>query len=123
MLQDTQIQECRLTPIDETVDTSLEGSENRLENVQSTSFEVNQAKVVMLRKRFVLRCFLFMYIFDACRCQQLKYPLVEDYAFTEDTLIPNLNIELSSKATLRLYQEESLRKVFNNGKSISLFYQ
>ncbi|CAF1281307.1 unnamed protein product [Adineta ricciae] len=103
LLQDPQIQECRLAPIDETVDTSLEGSENRLENVQSTSFEVNQSKVVMLRKR----------------CQQLKYPLVEDYAFAEDTLIPNLNIQLSSKATLRPYQEESLRKVFNNGRARS----
>ncbi|CAF1281788.1 unnamed protein product [Adineta ricciae] len=103
LLQDPQIQECRLAPIDETVDTSLEDFENRLENVQSTSFEVNQAKVVMLRKR----------------CQQLKYPLVEDYAFAEDTLIPNLNIQLSSKATLRPYQEESLRKVFNNGRARS----
>ena len=114
MLQDPQIQECRLASTGETVDTSLGGSEN----IQSTSFEVNQAKVVMLRKRFAARRFLFMCLFihfGVCRCQQLKYPLVEDYAFAEDTLIPNLKIQLSSKATLRPYQEESLRKVFNNG--------
>ncbi|UJR08861.1 hypothetical protein I4U23_013116 [Adineta vaga] len=97
LIRDSQIQDCRLISTDNLIDRIL------TEDTESMSFEVKQIKVGLLRKR----------------CQQLKYPLVENYDFVHDTLLPNLNIELSENAKLRPYQEESLRKVFNNGRARS----
>ena len=52
-------------------------------------------------------------------CQELDYPLLEEYDFRHDTMLKNLDIELRPNAILRPYQEKSLRKMFGNGKLIS----
>ena len=53
------------------------------------------------------------------RCQELEHPLLEEYDFRHDTILKNLNIELRPNAILRPYQEKSLRKMFGNGRARS----
>lgn len=53
------------------------------------------------------------------RCQELDYPLLAEYDFRNDTNIPNIDIDLRPNATLRPYQEKSLRKMFGNGRARS----
>lgn len=53
------------------------------------------------------------------RCQELDYPLLAEYDFRNDPNIPNIDIDLRPNATLRPYQEKSLRKMFGNGRARS----
>lgn len=50
-------------------------------------------------------------------CQELDYPLLEEYDFRNDVNLKNLKIELRPNAILRPYQEKSLRKMFGNGNT------
>merc|ERR1712045_232958 len=50
---------------------------------------------------------------------QLDYPLLAEYDFRNDTHNPDINIDLKPMATLRPYQEKSLRKMFGNGRARS----
>ena len=92
LLQDPQIHECR----SRTTDASTPVNE-------LVSFEVDHDKIELLRKR----------------CQEIGYPLLEEYDFRHDTVLKNLNIELRPNAILRPYQEGSLRKMFHNGRARS----
>ena len=51
------------------------------------------------------------------KCTELDYPLMEEYDFRQDDLNPNLEIDLSPKATIRDYQEKCLSKMFGGGSS------
>ncbi|CAF1429664.1 unnamed protein product [Adineta steineri] len=84
LLQDSEIKECQAISTEQDLNLG--------------SFEVIQQKIESLKKR----------------CQELKYPLLEEYDFVHDTMTKNLNIQLAPDANLRPYQEESLRKMFNN---------
>ena len=53
------------------------------------------------------------------RCQEIDYPLLAEYDFKNDPNIPNIDIHLKPNATLRPYQEKSLRKMFGNGRARS----
>lgn len=53
------------------------------------------------------------------RCIQLEYPLLAEYDFRNDTVNPDINIDLKPTAVLRPYQEKSLRKMFGNGRARS----
>jgi DNA excision repair protein ERCC-3 len=53
------------------------------------------------------------------RCQEIDYPLLAEYDFRNDINIPNIDIDLRPNATLRPYQEKSLRKLFGNGRARS----
>lgn len=53
------------------------------------------------------------------RCQEIDYPLLAEYDFRNDPNIPNIDIDLRPNATLRPYQEKSLRKMFGNGRARS----
>uniref|UniRef100_A0AAR2IPM2 General transcription and DNA repair factor IIH helicase/translocase subunit XPB n=1 Tax=Pygocentrus nattereri TaxID=42514 RepID=A0AAR2IPM2_PYGNA len=53
------------------------------------------------------------------RCIQLDYPLLAEYDFRNDTVNPDINIDLKPTAVLRPYQEKSLRKMFGNGRARS----
>jgi DNA excision repair protein ERCC-3 len=53
------------------------------------------------------------------RCQEIDYPLLAEYDFKNDPIIPNIDIDLRPNATLRPYQEKSLRKMFGNGRARS----
>lgn len=53
------------------------------------------------------------------RCIELEYPLLAEYDFRNDTVNPDINIDLKPTAVLRPYQEKSLRKMFGNGRARS----
>lgn len=50
---------------------------------------------------------------------ELDYPLMEEYDFRNDTLNPNIDLDLRPKAKIRPYQEKSLEKMFGNGRARS----
>ncbi|EGC39840.1 hypothetical protein DICPUDRAFT_96425 [Dictyostelium purpureum] len=67
------------------------------------SFEINSQMVEEVKKR----------------CIQLDYPVLEEYDFRNDTVNPNLNIDLKPTTMIRPYQEKSLSKMFGNGRARS----
>jgi len=117
LLQDSQIQECRVITTENNLNTTIttenngirhlyekiDRDEEDLEDLKIVSFEVLQNKIELLRKQ----------------CQKLKYPLLEEYDFRHDTNLKNLTIELRSNAILRPYQEKSLTAMFGNGRARS----
>lgn len=72
-------------------------------NLNTVSFEVNQDKIEVLQKR----------------CIEIEHPLLAEYDFRNDTINPDINIDLKPAAVLRPYQEKSLRKMFGNGRARS----
>uniref|UniRef100_UPI00358F3B35 general transcription and DNA repair factor IIH helicase/translocase subunit XPB isoform X1 n=1 Tax=Myxine glutinosa TaxID=7769 RepID=UPI00358F3B35 len=70
---------------------------------QMVSFEVKQDMIEVLQKH----------------CIELDYPLLAEYDFRNDTVNPDLDIDLKPTAVLRPYQEKSLRKMFGNGRARS----
>ncbi|KAJ2784501.1 DNA repair helicase RAD25 [Coemansia interrupta] len=53
------------------------------------------------------------------RCNTIDYPMLEEYDFRNDTVNPNLEIDLKPATTIRPYQEKSLSKMFGNGRARS----
>lgn len=49
------------------------------------------------------------------RCNEIDYPMLEEYDFRNDTVNPNLEIDLKPITVIRPYQEKSLSKMFGNG--------
>jgi DNA excision repair protein ERCC-3 len=72
-------------------------------SLQTVSFEVNQEKIETIQKR----------------CIELEHPLLAEYDFRNDTINPDINVDLRPSAVLRPYQEKSLRKMFGNGRARS----
>lgn len=54
------------------------------------------------------------------RCDELGFPVLEEYDFRNDTTNPDLNIDLKPTTVIRLYQETSLSKMFGNGSAVVL---
>ncbi|KAI0279283.1 DNA helicase [Russula aff. rugulosa BPL654] len=82
--------------------TSVVGVENDEideddENVHA--FEIDDAKIDDVKKR----------------CNELEYPVLEEYDFRNDTVNANLDIDLKPATVIRPYQETSLSKMFGNG--------
>lgn len=72
-------------------------------DAKCVSFEVIQDKIEDLQKR----------------CIELEYPLLAEYDFRNDSVNPDIEIDLKPSTTLRPYQEKSLRKMFGNGRARS----
>ncbi|ODQ67427.1 DNA repair helicase rad25 [Nadsonia fulvescens var. elongata DSM 6958] len=53
------------------------------------------------------------------RCQEIDYPVLEEYDFRNDTRNPDLDIDLKPSTQIRPYQEKSLSKMFGNGRARS----
>ncbi|KAK9462969.1 P-loop containing nucleoside triphosphate hydrolase protein [Lipomyces oligophaga] len=53
------------------------------------------------------------------RCQDIDYPVLEEYDFRNDTRNANLDIDLKPSTQIRPYQEKSLSKMFGNGRARS----
>ncbi|XP_062972782.1 general transcription and DNA repair factor IIH helicase subunit XPB [Elgaria multicarinata webbii] len=81
----------------------MDKDEEEEEETQTVSFEVKQEMIEELQKR----------------CIQLEYPLLAEYDFRNDSVNPDINIDLKPTAVLRPYQEKSLRKMFGNGRARS----
>ncbi|XP_056269564.1 general transcription and DNA repair factor IIH helicase subunit XPB isoform X2 [Pseudoliparis swirei] len=81
----------------------MDKEEEEEEETQTVSFEIRQEMIEELQKR----------------CIQTEYPLLAEYDFRNDTVNPDINIDLKPTAVLRPYQEKSLRKMFGNGRARS----
>lgn len=53
------------------------------------------------------------------RCQEIDYPVLEEYDFRNDQRNPDLPIDLRPSTQIRPYQERSLSKMFGNGRARS----
>jgi len=67
------------------------------------SFEVSNDSVEIVKKR----------------CQEIDYPVLEEYDFRNDQRNPDLDIDLKPSTQIRPYQEKSLSKMFGNGRARS----
>ena len=52
-------------------------------------------------------------------CNEVSYPMLEEYDFAKDNSTPDLPIHLKPSAQIRDYQEKSLSKMFGNGRARS----
>eukprot|EP01018_Ginkgo_biloba_P024365 Gb_19362 [translate_table: standard] len=76
-----------------------------IEEKETHSFEIDPAQVENVKQR--------------CLPNALNYPMLEEYDFRNDTVNPDLNMELKPQAQPRPYQEKSLSKMFGNGRARS----
>lgn len=85
------------------------------ENVHA--FEINDTKIDVSHHTLSRTIF----VADALpqdvkkRCNELEYPMLEEYDFRNDTVNANLDIDLKPATVIRPYQETSLSKMFGNG--------
>ncbi|WCJ24749.1 General transcription and DNA repair factor IIH helicase subunit XPB [Euphorbia peplus] len=75
------------------------------EDKETHAFEVDPAQVENVKQR--------------CLPNALNYPMLEEYDFRNDTVNPDLDMELKPHAQPRPYQEKSLSKMFGNGRARS----
>ncbi|KAL5006778.1 hypothetical protein ScPMuIL_015584 [Solemya velum] len=80
-----------------------EDDEDETTDLKTVIFEIKQESIEDLQKR----------------CIELEYPLLAEYDFRNDTINPDINIDLKPSTILRPYQEKSLRKMFGNGRARS----
>ncbi|XP_038874425.1 general transcription and DNA repair factor IIH helicase subunit XPB1 [Benincasa hispida] len=75
------------------------------EERETHSFEIDPSQVENVKQR--------------CLPNALNYPMLEEYDFRNDTINPDLDMELKPQAQPRPYQEKSLSKMFGNGRARS----
>uniref|UniRef100_K3XF39 DNA 3'-5' helicase n=1 Tax=Setaria italica TaxID=4555 RepID=K3XF39_SETIT len=75
------------------------------EDKETHSFEIDPSQVENVKQR--------------CLPNALNYPMLEEYDFRNDTVNPDLDMELKPQARPRPYQEKSLSKMFGNGRTRS----
>ncbi|KAM7252541.1 hypothetical protein ACFE04_024424 [Oxalis oulophora] len=75
------------------------------EEKDAHSFEIDPSQVENVKQR--------------CLPNALNYPMLEEYDFRNDTVNPDLDMELKPHAQPRPYQEKSLSKMFGNGRARS----
>ncbi|XP_047325874.1 general transcription and DNA repair factor IIH helicase subunit XPB1 isoform X2 [Impatiens glandulifera] len=75
------------------------------EEKETHSFEIDPGQVENVKQR--------------CLPNALNYPMLEEYDFKNDTVNPDLDMELKPQAQPRPYQEKSLSKMFGNGRARS----
>ncbi|CCH62823.1 hypothetical protein TBLA_0I01650 [Henningerozyma blattae CBS 6284] len=82
-------------------DNDIEDDDDDLDAVHS--FEIANEAVEIVKKR----------------CQEIDYPVLEEYDFRNDHRNPDLDIDLKPSTQIRPYQEKSLSKMFGNGRARS----
>ncbi|AAS53651.1 AFR280Wp [Eremothecium gossypii ATCC 10895] len=92
----------------EAVFSSIVGGDNDLEEEDDDidavhSFEIDRESVELVKRR----------------CQEIDYPVLEEYDFRNDNRNPDLEIDLKPSTQIRPYQEKSLSKMFGNGRARS----
>ncbi|EDO17875.1 hypothetical protein Kpol_1043p66 [Vanderwaltozyma polyspora DSM 70294] len=88
--------------------TAVVGGDNELEEDEDDidavhSFEIANESVELVKRR----------------CQEIDYPVLEEYDFRNDHRNPDLDIDLKPSTQIRPYQEKSLSKMFGNGRARS----
>lgn len=102
LLKDDVISRARIASTSEEDGTS---DLPREEKEAQYPFEIDPAQVEIVKQR--------------CLPNALNYPMLEEYDFRNDTVNPNLDIELKVNARPRPYQVKSLSKMFGNGRARS----
>lgn len=91
----------------EAVFSSVVGDEKELEDDDDIdavhAFEIANESVEIVKRR----------------CQEIDYPVLEEYDFRNDHRNPDLDIDLKPSTQIRPYQEKSLSKMFGNGRARS----
>ncbi|CAG8506234.1 16621_t:CDS:10, partial [Acaulospora colombiana] len=67
--------------------------------------------------------FLHAWITVRRRCNELNYPMLEEYDFRNDASLAPLDIDLKPITVIRPYQEKCLSKMFGNGVSVMQWKQ
>ncbi|XVF52937.1 hypothetical protein PTKIN_Ptkin05aG0058100 [Pterospermum kingtungense] len=75
------------------------------EEKETHAFEIDPSQVENVKQR--------------CLPNALNYPMLEEYDFKNDTVNPDLDMELKPHTLPRPYQEKSLSKMFGNGRARS----
>ncbi|RWV98114.1 hypothetical protein GW17_00039060 [Ensete ventricosum] len=83
------------------------------EEKETHSFEIDPAQVPYF--------YSVENVKQRCLPNALNYPMLEEYDFRNDTVNPDLNIELKPQAQPRPYQEKSLSKMFGNGEYFYIY--
>ncbi|GBG62934.1 hypothetical protein CBR_g34305 [Chara braunii] len=88
-------------------DRELLGEDNLADPLDKEihSFEVDPDQVEHVKQR--------------CLPNELNFPMLEEYDFKNDTINPDLDMEIKPMTTVRPYQEKSLCKMFGNGRARS----
>ncbi|KAJ7746631.1 DNA helicase [Mycena metata] len=81
----------------------VEGDEIEEDDENVHAFEISDSRIDDVKKR----------------CNELEYPMLEEYDFRNDTVNANLEIDLKPATIIRPYQETSLSKMFGNGRARS----
>ncbi|KAJ2779224.1 DNA repair helicase RAD25 [Coemansia javaensis] len=91
--------------LDDAVAEILDKEDEDEDDAEGTvhSFEIHRSKYEDVRKR----------------CNEIDYPMIEEYDFRNDRKNPDLDIDLKPVTTIRSYQEISLSKMFSNGRARS----
>ncbi|KAF2988579.1 hypothetical protein EK904_007330 [Melospiza melodia maxima] len=101
----------------------MDKDEEEEEETQTVSFEVKQGKEINsdVENLSTEALFPLQEMIEELqkRCIHLEYPLLAEYDFRNDSVNPDINIDLKPTAVLRPYQEKSLRKMFGNGRARS----
>ncbi|KAL9257387.1 General transcription and DNA repair factor IIH helicase subunit XPB2-like protein [Drosera capensis] len=76
--------------------------------------------------RSLTKCFIILFmklqvedVKQRCLPNDLDHPMLEEYDFRNDTVNPDLDVELKPHARPRPYQEKSLSGMFGNGRARS----
>ncbi|KAJ3229847.1 hypothetical protein HDU81_004967 [Chytriomyces hyalinus] len=83
--------------------TSKSKSGNQGDGTLLSTFEIAREKSEHVRKA----------------CSAAGYPILEEYDFRNDSMLPTFDLVLKPAAILRPYQEKSLNKMFGNGRARS----
>ncbi|CAG8576083.1 11702_t:CDS:10, partial [Diversispora eburnea] len=116
LLQDKEISEARILNTDETdhngilsnvtlssKDLGISGIKKEIEQKNpETSVQEDELYAIVRR-----------------RCNELNYPMLEEYDFRNDSNLPPLDIDLKPITVIRPYQEKCLSKMFGNGRARS----
>lgn len=101
-----------------------EDSEDEEDEATQSLLEDTAAAANSSRKKVSRKTFAFQIQGDQCeivkkQAIEMDYPLMEEYDFRNDTLNPNVPMDLKPHAKIRRYQERSLAKMFGNGRARS----
>ncbi|KAI3934911.1 hypothetical protein MKW92_025079, partial [Papaver armeniacum] len=111
------------SPFPEVLETLLRDDEEKLcTSSTSQDYELLVKSITRREKEkhaFELKTSHVGTVKERCLPNALNYPMLEEYDFRNDTVNPNLNIELKPQAQLRPYQKKSLGKMFGNGRARS----
>lgn len=102
------------------IDKDDEEDDDEAEQVHAFEIQADHVEVTFRNCKLhpdIIHCILCLSTLQNIkkRCNEIDYPMLEEYDFRNDTTNPNLEIDLKPITVIRPYQEKSLSKMFGNG--------